>query len=377
MPKPLLLLVALIAVLAVTLAAVLLKRRGQPGERPRAGTAPPRALRSRATAAAGRPTSPSAPASQGAADVIARLHEVAFGLALQSPASEPAHTAVATAVQSLLSQPLLKAEYAPRRPLLLPKLMRAVNDDEVSRREIAVLIATDPALAGNLLRLANTPVYRRSAQPVESIDRAVAVLGTNGMRSLIAAALIQPVFRMSPGEFKRFADVTWEHTQYSATAAEAHAALIADTDPFAGQLLGLLVGLGAIMVYRATMDQYATSRARPDAATVAALVDRHAPLVARRIARDWELSERILTALEEQSPSGQVSTPLGDSLRFGRYCGAVALLRREGLMDEETGLAALRDGGFSGVACERIWARLSKQIAASEATSSRTVKAHV
>jgi HD-like signal output (HDOD) protein len=241
-----------------------------------------------------------------------------------------------------------------------------VNDETVSRRELAVLIAQDPALAGNLLRLANSAFYRVNSQPVESLDRAVALLGTSGIRSLMAAALLQPVFKTSSGEFRRFPDVTWEHTQYSANAAEAHAAILADEDPFAAQLLVLLYGLGTILAFRAAMDEYARHAVSADAATVATVIGRHAAHVASRIAHDWQLSSRILTALEEQSGGAapDAASGLGKSLRFGLYCGAIAVLRRAGQLEDEGARAALAAGGFGGPDCERIWARLAKQVAA-------------
>jgi HD-like signal output (HDOD) protein len=345
----------LIAVIALPVALIAFVRSGR---RPRAQTPAP------APAPSTHPTAPAA-APPPVPEVGARLHELAFGAPLRPPADEAAHREVAAAVDLLLSGPVLKAEYAPRRPLHLPKLMQAVNDESVSRRELAVLIAQDPALAGNLLRLANGAFYRVNSQPVESVDRAVTLLGTSGIRSLMAAALLQPVFRTAAGEFKRFPDITWEHTQYAANAAEAYAAILADEDPFAAQLLVLLHGLGTILVFRTAMDEYARHGVSADAATVAALIERHAAHVASRVAHDWELSSRILTALEDQSDYMQSgnATGLGLSLRFGRYCGAVAVLRRAELLDDEGGKAALAAGGFGGPDCERIWARLAKQVA--------------
>jgi HD-like signal output (HDOD) protein len=297
-------------------------------------------------------------------DVAAQLHQRAFGVPLTPPAQDGAHREVAGAVDALLSGPVLKPEYAPRRPLLLPKLVQAVNDESVSRRELARLIAQDPALAGNLLRLANSAFYRVNSQPVESLDRAVALLGTSGIRSLMAAALMQPVFRTAAGEFKSFPDVTWEHTQYAAAAAEAYAAIIANEDPFAAQLLALLLGLGRILVFRAALDQYVASEVVADAGTVEALIAQHEAAVATRVAQSWELSERIVSGLEDQAPQRQSAalTPLGQALRFGRYCGAVAVLRHAAVLDDDAAVAALRAGGFGGPAIERIWARLAKQL---------------
>jgi len=368
MVRLILFLAALIALSFALIAFVRSGRRPEAG-RARVATEPDPAAAAPAAAAQDVTTRP--PEQGSTPQISTQLAELAFGVPARPRADAPAHREVAAAVDALLAGPVLKPEYAPRRPLLLPKLVQAVNDESVSRREQARLIAQDPALAGNLLRLANSAFYRVNSEPVESLDRAVALLGTSGIRSLMAAALLQPVFRTSAGEFKPFPDITWEHTQYAATAAEAYAAIIADEDPFAGQLLALLQGLGTILVFRTTMDEYARTGAPADAATVAALIERHAATVARRVAQEWELSSRILTALEEQSAGQQAGalSGLGRSLHFGRYCGALAVLLRAGRLDEEAGQAALAPGGFPGPDCARIWARLARQVAAAQSSA--------
>lgn len=355
----------LAALIALSLALVAFVRSGRRPDASRASATDEPGVAAAAPGGQAADTGTSSPEPGPKPEMSARLAELAFGVPARSPAEAPAHREAAAAVDALLSGPVLKPEYAPRRPLLLPKLVQAVNDESVSRREQARLIAQDPALAGNLLSLANSAFYRVNSEPVESLDRAVALLGTSGIRSLMAAALLQPVFRTSAGEFKAFPEITWEHTQYAASAAEAYAAIIADEDPFAGQLLALLQGLGTILVFRATMDEYARAGVLPDAATVAALIERHEAAVAHRIALEWELSGRILTALEEQSAGqeAQALSGLGRSLRFGRYCGALAVLLRAQRLDEEAGKAALGPAGFPGPDCERVWARLARQVA--------------
>ena len=131
-----------------------------------------------------------------------------------------AHLKVAAAIGSALETAAADPRYAPRRPMLLPRLLSAVGDGDTSRRDLARMISRDPALVGSLLRLANSPVYRRNAPPVESIERAITVMGTQGIRSLIAAALVQPVFRADGGQSGRFAEITWESTYRAAAAAE-------------------------------------------------------------------------------------------------------------------------------------------------------------
>ncbi|HEX4051811.1 MAG TPA: HDOD domain-containing protein [Steroidobacteraceae bacterium] len=275
------------------------------------------------------------------------------------------HEAAAAAIRQTLLEVVERPNYAPRRPLLLPKLMQAMNDNEVSRRELARIIATDPALAGSLLRLANSPFYRLQPDPVESLDRAIALLGLEGMRSLIAAALLQPVFRISGGTFLQFAEITWEHTLYSGAAAEAHAAVLENTDPFAAQLLALIMGLATIVVFRVATDEFLARKLRPNPNALGALIELESAQVGRRIAASWELSERMDTALTEQAATAAPpASALGRSLQLGRFIGALTLLHAHGVMDEEQVMAALKSGGARGEAYGRIWSRLAASRAA-------------
>jgi HD-like signal output (HDOD) protein len=269
------------------------------------------------------------------------------------------HEAATAAVRQTLLEIVERPNYAPRRPLLLPKLMQAMNDNEVSRRELARIIATDPALAGSLLRLANSPFYRLQPEPVESLDRAIALLGLEGMRSLISAALLQPVFRISGGMFLQFAEISWEHTLYSGAAAETHAAVLENADPFAAQLLALIMGLATIVVFRVATDEFLARKLRPNPTALAALIDLECAPVGRRIAASWELSERMDTALAEQSSTAAPASALGRSLQLGRFIGALTLLHAHGAMDEEQVLAALKSGGARSEAYARIWSRLA------------------
>ena len=287
------------------------------------------------------------------------FHELALAAPLE--ANVPAeHVKVAMAVANTLQTVASDPKHAPRRPLLLPELVRAVNDSDTTRRELAQMIARDPALVGSLLKLANSPIYRRGSQPVESLERALAVLGTQGTRSLVAAALMQPVFRAN-GDAAQFAEMVWEHTQRSAAAAELHAAAIEASDPFTAQLAALVMGLGTIVVYRCVLDHYAARKLTPEPAAVASLLDEQTPKVARQIAASWDLSDRVLEALEEQQFHKVERPPssLGRSLRFGIWIGALSVLRSHDRIDDDTGVATVAAAGGVGERFERLWGRLT------------------
>src|SRR5580704_2951286 len=184
-------------------------------------------------------------------EIFRRLTELSLGVAELGPPL-PEHDQILAAAIAAIGDAGMQRRYTPRRPHLLPQLMRAVNDEDVSRRELVSIIARDPSLVGSLLKMANSAYYRVTPHPIESIDRAIVMLGTDGLRSLIATALIQPIFEVSmAGGFPRFPEVVWQHALLSAHAAIPHAAIVERVDQFAAELLCLVSGLAEIVLFRA------------------------------------------------------------------------------------------------------------------------------
>ena len=291
--------------------------------------------------AAARQKAPSEPKDGVAlepAEILQRLRALQLGLSVPAAADPELDKQLAKAL-SMLGERAVEQRHFPRRPNLLPQLVHAVNDETVARRQLVAIIARDPALVDSLLRMANSSFYRISPQPVESIERAVAILGSDGLRSVIATALMQPIFNSATAtDFPHFAHLVWEHALRSAQAALVHAAVAERTEPFAAELLSLISGLAEIVLFRAAREQCAAvaNSGAQTAALLAALLQAQASLLAQRIGTDWQLSEAASAALAEQSDATLPATPLGRSLRFGRIAGALAVLHSSGRIDKAT-----------------------------------------
>ncbi|HEY1034142.1 MAG TPA: HDOD domain-containing protein [Pseudoxanthomonas sp.] len=218
-----------------------------------------------------------------------------------TPLSSEATASIRETVEKTLVRFAETPQRLPRRPQLLPQLLSTLNDDEASGREIAGVIARDPALAAHLLRLANSALYRTQPAPIENLDRAVALVGTEGLRQLVAMAVMQPVMRMEGGALGALPDLIWDHTQRTALAAAQFAKTVEREDAFAAQLLALLQGLGAILVAQALRDACAQHGGLPDAGSAAHLLQDASPRLGRAVARAWGLSERLLQGLDDQA----------------------------------------------------------------------------
>ncbi len=274
---------------------------------------------------------------------------------------DPAQADVLAAVASALEHVDLRPQLLPRRPQLLPQLMRAVNDPDASGRGIAAIIAQDPALAANLLRIANSALYRPQGGPLESLERAVVHIGTEGVRQIVAAAVMQPVLSLDGGLYSRLPAAVWDYALRTATAAAAYMRERGG-DTLSAQLAGLLQGLGAVVILRVLRDTYAERPSLPYSLEVAAaLVERHTATVAKTIATAWELPASLSTALDEQRPEHDttlLTTSLGMALRYGRLAAALAMLARHGAEHQDHALSVLATLEPDNEANAALWQRL-------------------
>jgi HD-like signal output (HDOD) protein len=267
------------------------------------------------------------------------------------------HQKVLKATQESVSTAMKEPRYFPRKPALLPKLLRAINALDSGRNEIVRLILQDAVLAGNVLKRANSVYYRQSQDVVESIDRAVTILGNEGLRA-VASAVMQPVFQLPSGFFEHFAPVTWEQARRTAIAAEELARDNRSADAFVAHLAGMLGSLARIVLFRLANDKYRhKGNIMPRAEVFIRVMTDFGPQVARDIAAAWEMSEAFLEALDAQVrkiPPDQMS-PLAKTVYHANLCGTLATLHCHGEGTEESARDLLVAQGLAPQSFAKMW----------------------
>lgn len=283
-------------------------------------------------------------------EVATHCLKLAFGVARFDYQIFADHARVLELVDQALGDAAEQQQYFPRRPLLLPKLLQALNDTESTRQELVRLILEDPTLAGTTLKRANNAFYRMSAQPVESLDRAVIVLGTDGLRSLLSTAILQPVFRLPKGFFDRFAEIAWEQAQRSAASAQCYAEATSNDDPFVAQLLGVLRSLATLVLFRLTLDKYKSlPNVLPRSEVFIRVLQAHRARLAVEIGKTWQLSSASIDALEEQRReiSPLQMSELGRAVYYGELAASIAVATHHSLYSQEGGKAILVHQGMT------------------------------
>ena len=80
-----------------------------------------------------------------------------------------------------------------RQPLILPRLLQAMKADTNSQKLVEIVLE-DPGLTAEVLKLANSPIYRNTQNDIQNIDYALVMLGNEGLHSLICSSLMKPTF---------------------------------------------------------------------------------------------------------------------------------------------------------------------------------------
>jgi len=147
----------------------------------------------------------------------------------------------------------------PSIPLVLIRIIRALDDDSRTAKELEELILHDPALAARILRLANSAFYSFRAE-VKTISHAITLLGMNLVTSLAIGINIFDSFTKGAKSEAAQISSLWTHscavavlvkeiwTRRSGRAKEGEFAF----------LCGLLHDLGKVVLFKTYPGHYSS-----------------------------------------------------------------------------------------------------------------------
>ncbi|TAN52668.1 MAG: HDOD domain-containing protein [Methylococcaceae bacterium] len=98
------------------------------------------------------------------------------------------------------------------------RINEMLNDHRSSAGQIGEVISRDPALTARLLRFVNSPVYGMR-KPVDSVSRAITILGTHELRVLALASSVGGAFRQPPADLVDMS-AYWHHSVFTAIVAK-------------------------------------------------------------------------------------------------------------------------------------------------------------
>ena len=108
----------------------------------------------------------------------------------------------------------------PTLPEIALKVRQAADDPEVNLHKMADVIAQDPALSLNIIKVANSAVFGRSVK-VESVHQAVTRIGLRQIKTIATAMAVEQVFRSDNEFIAQYLKKSWNKTVDVASVAIA------------------------------------------------------------------------------------------------------------------------------------------------------------
>ncbi|MBN4050580.1 HDOD domain-containing protein [Gammaproteobacteria bacterium AH-315-M22] len=131
------------------------------------------------------------------------------------------------------------------------EVMELVAADNPDIRKIEEKIMQDPALAGTVIRYANSPLYRRRKE-ITNVPNALTMLGLKNIRSAVVMATLHAI---SDGH-SVVNNAVWQHGQLVAMLCKLIAIKIKPTVADDAEFVGLIHDLGILVLSSNLGDKY-------------------------------------------------------------------------------------------------------------------------
>lgn len=132
-------------------------------------------------------------------------------------------------------------------PEVTLRVNEIANDPDSTADDMAAVITQDPALVVRMLKIANSAYYGLSNE-VETVSRAVAVLGTNKIRDLVLSSSASDAFDGIPNDLISMQDF-WHHSLYCGLLAQILSKKSNKTNSESIFIAGLLHDIGQLLMF--------------------------------------------------------------------------------------------------------------------------------
>ncbi|ARN76025.1 HDOD domain-containing protein [Oceanicoccus sagamiensis] len=195
-----------------------------------------------------------------------------------------------TISQQLEKRIAMKALALPMLPQVTTQVLSLVNDVNSDAAELAKLIQSDQALAGHVMRIANSAAYSPNAK-MTSLQQAIARLGMQNMSEIAMAATMGPKMFNTKG-YEELVKGIWISSLATAVWAR-EIARQGRRNVESTFLCGLLFQIGRPVVLQTVLDIAKDDDMDIEQEVVAQLMERYQAQVGSELADHWLLPSAV------------------------------------------------------------------------------------
>lgn len=178
-------------------------------------------------------------------------------------------------------------------PIIYTRINEAVNNPRSSMRDISTIIGDDPGLTSRLLQLVNSAFYGYPTR-IDTISRALLIVGTQQLRDLALATSIMKLFEGISEDLVTM-ESFWRHSIACGVAAKIIATYRRDPNIERFFVAGIVHDIGRLIIFKKAPDEakQALTSCRADSELLysaeARLIGADHCEVGRVLLRSWNL----------------------------------------------------------------------------------------
>jgi HD-like signal output (HDOD) protein len=200
------------------------------------------------------------------------------------------------AAREFLTDALTSPQHIAPLPRVCAQLAELTAQQATDAAQLARLIQSDPALAGELMRVANSPVLRPRS-PIVSLQQAVSWLGVAEVRNIAMAVMLRGEVFVAPGHEPESEELWREAWLAGLWAKEIARERRKHVE--SAFLAALMHRTGAALALKILSGFEVQQRTVMDAQTFAALVVEFEPRFGRLLMSNWSLPNDVQDAASE------------------------------------------------------------------------------
>jgi len=192
-------------------------------------------------------------------------------------------------------------------------LMSDLLDPDVLQSKIVTAIKEDPAIAGKVISVANSPAYVGPGVEIKDLEHALSMLGQQHLREIVLAALVADEFEIESFYFEAFGRALWAHSSEVANNAKALSKRLGG-NPNLAYFVGLVHDVGKLIIFKKLIELHAYEDQEPHPEVFSHLLGDYSHALTRRACEVWELPVQWAEPIYQFQTASEIAVKLPEAV---------------------------------------------------------------
>ena len=225
----------------------------------------------------------------------------------------------------------LSDESIPKLSKTALALMADLLDPNMLQSKVVTAIQADPALAGKVISIANSPLFISPDMEIKDLNHALSILGVERLKSVVMSSLVADKFEVNSYYFDTFGKALWLHSSEVASNARRLAEKLG-ANPNLSYFVGLIHDIGKLMIFKTLVELHSNQKIEPHPQVFSRLLNDYSHALTRQACEFWALPASWYQPILEcqTAEPGDLKRPESIALFLGNRFAELHSLHRAG-----------------------------------------------